>query len=666
MFSFLHKTPDVSAQSARRCSVQVEQLESEFHPGAKAMVLSTRVGRIVVSLLAFGTLLVRAEVGLAQAKSGPAYAFAQPPLEFLDRLAKEGGPNLAQLPAAERELLEASWKGRKLGVAASEKALVDALLFASGVNDSQKHANYRDQFDRLAARAAAALPKEKSSYARGEALVPFLHKDIMKNGYALDQTLWHEVFDSGKFNCVSATAMVYAVGARLGLELQPISIPGDSIMPGHATLDLLSDGKRIHVEATNPDGFDWQRKISQPGVIVFGFVPDRKSGYEVDRLGVASMIYSNRAVAVAKSKAENPMVEARLLLAALALDPANSSAAHNVRGLFESWPRQLVEKSKYEEAVRVAEVLVHFEPKNSTLQDNRRIAWSRHVGSLIEAGQDEKAMAVFGQAQKALPDEAEFRDAARAFEVHGEKVRESAGWEAALKIAERGFKALPSAEARSLTAWRSGLFRSWSQSLLDKGDCEESLRVLSRAYRIDPKDPEIAAGVLFHLQESIRLLDRTKDLAAIIKHCEDVRRECPEVKADGAAWNFALSRVVALLDQKKESDAAALAASFLPLVGKERHADLSVEVYGRWGSRLAKEQQWDKAVKVFQEGLARHANNGTLINNALATIDERAQPFMNSNQWDNAIAVYNEGLVLLPGNSHLQNNLRYCQQRKKD
>ena len=54
---------------------------------------------------------------------------------------------------------------------------------------------------------------------------------------------------------------------------------------------------------------------------VLGFVPDRKDGHEVDAVGIAAMIYSNRGVALAGEKPSKRLEAARCCLAALALDP---------------------------------------------------------------------------------------------------------------------------------------------------------------------------------------------------------------------------------------------------------------------------------------------------------------------------------------------------------
>ena len=271
-----------------------------------------------------------------------------PPLEVYDRLADLKLGNVPALADGERTLLAKVWdqKSKKAGAGKFDEALLlDAMLFASGVEEEAARGKYREQFAELAAKAAEAVKDAKENRERGELLMKFLHAGVMKSGYEEQQTCLSAVFDSGKFNCVSSTGMYYLLGSRLGLDLRAISIPG-GILSGHAALDMLDGGKRLQVEPTNPDGFDWGTKIKRPGVIVLGYVPDRKDGHEVDGPGIAAMIYSNRGVALSKAKPAKRLEAARCCLAALALDPLDESATKNFLSLFVNWgPELMAEKT---------------------------------------------------------------------------------------------------------------------------------------------------------------------------------------------------------------------------------------------------------------------------------------------------------------------------------
>src|SRR5262249_43835011 len=137
-------------------------------------------------------------------------------------------------------------------VKVEEALLLDAMLFASGIEAAEARRKYCEQFDALLAKAREAVKDAKDNRQRGEQLLKFLHAGVMSKGYESGQSSFAAIFDTGKFNCVSSTAMYYLVGTRLGLELRPISIPGSAYLPGHASVDMIDGDKRIQIEPTNP------------------------------------------------------------------------------------------------------------------------------------------------------------------------------------------------------------------------------------------------------------------------------------------------------------------------------------------------------------------------------------------------------------------------------
>src|SRR2546430_2564097 len=92
-------------------------------------------------------------------KSSPTYALTLPPLEILDRL---GALNLGPAPklsADERAFLEKVWTFRNQGAGAKldESLLLDAMLFASGVEDAAVQQRYRQQYLEIVSKAKESL-----------------------------------------------------------------------------------------------------------------------------------------------------------------------------------------------------------------------------------------------------------------------------------------------------------------------------------------------------------------------------------------------------------------------------------------------------------------------------------------------------------------------------
>jgi tetratricopeptide (TPR) repeat protein len=611
----------------------------------------------------------------ARADKPRTYALSAPPIEVYSRLADLGVGTMPKLADAERKLLVHVWelKAKKPGepVRLDDEAMLDALVFASGIEEPAARRKYRERYDALLANAKKAVAGAKDDRDRGERLMKFLHGGVMNKGYESDQTAFTAVFDTGKFNCVSAVAVYQLVGARLGMDLRPISIPGPGgVLAGHASLDLIDGKERVQVEPTNPDGFDWETKVKKPGVIVIGFVPDRKTGHEVDAIGVAAMIYSNRGVALTNAKPPKWESAARCYLAALALDPTDETATNNLQALFTNWGPALLKEKKYEEAVRVLTFGAEVAPTADKVKNNLRVAWTEYIEATLEAKKDGDLPALVARASKAAPDEKEFGSPAHWFEVHAQKRSQKGDWEAAVGVVDRGLKAVPAAEAKTLLAGRSKLFRLWSQSLLNRPDVDGSLKVLARGYALDPKDEKIHEGIKHHVLTALESVEKASGVAAMMKHFEAVRDKFPDLEfVREAGVTHAALAVQELTHRKKFAEAVAALETYKPLLPKaEDRAEVGARAYDHWALHLADEsgkKDWKAALDKYAEGLKAFPGHKVLTQNAVYVVYQWADPAIKAGKWDEALAICNEGLDRLPGNEKLLELKKHCKERKK-
>jgi tetratricopeptide (TPR) repeat protein len=595
----------------------------------------------------------------------PHYGLALPPLEIYDRLPQLKMGKVPPFSPGERAFLERVWARRAANPAkpfAADAGLVfDALLFASGIGDAAGHDKYRSQYDALLKKAARAIRDCKDDRARGEALMGFLHRGVMRGGYSSEQTSFAGIFDSGKFNCVSSAAMYYLVGTHCGLKLRAISIPG-GILPGHAALDMIDGHTTLQVEATNPDGFDWATKASRPGTIVLSTISDRKDGYEIDALGLAAVIYSNRGIATTRATPARRLEACRCLVASLVLAPADASIANNVLAQFVNWGPELKEAKRHEKAVRVMEFAAAIAPQSEDIGTNYRVAYTAYVLATLEAGNDKMALEIAGRAAKSLPHEKDFQDAGHWFIRFGEKEVEAHGFEAGLAVVNRGLKVLPEKERHSLAEWRGHIFRQWSQSLLDKKDFQGSMRILARGYTMDPNDREIVDGIVYHTQEALGIAESTSR-AVLVEHYRVLRSSFPALDgiADRAQAHVA-RRIQQLVDVKQFNKAIATADYYRELLPKpEQRAELGASAYDSWARSLSDQKDWKAAIAKYLEGIRAYPGQELLENNALATIDRWAETEIEAKHWVEAVRIYEIGLKSFPDNGHLKNAKERCQ-----
>ncbi len=172
--------------------------------------------------------------------------------------------------------------------------LVDTALIVSGLSD-QVLQSWRIGIEAALApiREAAALKPDPK--ARAEALLELLHERGPFHDYSATATTLIDVFNQGKFNCVSS-AVVYLIAAR------ELGIPCAGVRTSdHAFCSVTIGGNSIDVETTTTYGFDpgTKRQFTDAfgKVTGYSYVPpgDYTRRETIDDRRLLSLILSNRA-----------------------------------------------------------------------------------------------------------------------------------------------------------------------------------------------------------------------------------------------------------------------------------------------------------------------------------------------------------------------------------
>jgi len=591
------------------------------------------------------------------------YTFPVPPGEILQRFETLGLAPPPVIGAEEQRILAAAWAARN-ATAADKRSpeytqlTIEALLVASGVTTPEARARY---VDRLAKIIAGAKQRTRAGVHPGDALMRYLHATAMTAGYHLESTTLSETLDTGRFNCVSSTALYYVVGNALGLEMRIISIPG-AYLAGHACLDLV-DGDRIYeLEPTGSEGFDWGTKMKQPGVVSLSFTPDRKSGHEVDALGLAAVIYANRCVDATRAKPPQRPLAVSLAARALMCDERNKAVANNLVANIINWA---TEEARYDTSFQVLDFGLQA-TGDWRVKNFYAAMLGEWIENLINKSLDSQAQKAIGIAQRSLPDKSDFRSAGPWIR-YAQNAYSKTGRDAALAVVARGLAAAPEADQPALHKHRVEIFRRWSQDLLDKKDFAGSLKVLSQAQALEPTSSDLQSGVAYHGQKALEHLDADgRNPAAAIAHYELLLASFPEIDDVRSVGMTHASRAVKAMCRKRAFPQALVAAEqYAPLAStSDQKAELIARVWNDWAETYTEKHEWQAAADKYLEGLEVVPGQSMLVSGVRRCFDKLADSAITGKQWDDAIAIYDRGLTHLPGDYHLSNNRSYCVERK--
>jgi tetratricopeptide (TPR) repeat protein len=611
----------------------------------------------------FSFLFLGTAVTLAQ--ESRKYQFVVPPLEIFDQLRELKMDSPDNFSRLERELLERRWRATNLSakdaIVLDTRELLDAMIFASGVDSEKQYAEIRNRYEELEQSAKSKLqfsdPKKQA-----DALLRELHQTAMKGGYDLECSSLAEIFANGKFNCVSSTSLYFLLGTNLGLKLQPISIPGSEYQVGHATLDLIVDKQRVQIEPTNADGFEWDIKLAQPGVISFNFGPPRNSGSDVDAWELAGMIYSNRANKMKSNDQAAKSTAVRNYLAALCLSQTSETPNRNLIATFTNWGPELSKAKRHDEAIRIMEFAHRVTSNDQKIGNNRRMAWVEKIQHLIDEKQDLLAVATIAEAAKAIPEESDFKSATTWFEVASEKAFKTGSLNQALLIVDRAMKVLPS-QQDTLIQHRTSLVRRQSQRDLEHGNFEASLEVLLR-FAPKPEDREMGASIAYHTQEALLSAYSKGGSQLVLKHIGDLREKLPRFDELQKQFESFVRQLVEPFAEKGQYDHAFDSVEELKTVFRDEVAFQHQRgiLYVIWGERLEKEKGFEQAYAKLLEGMKACQNNKLLSEHAENCVTRWGSDHLKKKQWSDAIKTYEFGLKTFPNSSIMKNNIEYCKQ----
>jgi tetratricopeptide (TPR) repeat protein len=314
--------------------------------------------------------------------------------------------------------------------------LFRAAMVAEGERDPIKIKNYEAKLDAILQKIKNKNHNNNNPVAAENltrSLFEALHRDIMTRQYDINCTNISRVFETGKFNCVSATVLFNVIGEKAGLNVHALE------MPGHALSRVRFSGKEIDLETTCPDWFKLENKealaaattqrVAQPesatpNPIAGNNADNRnlqdtrtesakladlsKKSREITPVQLIATIYYNHGVDLLNEKryAEAAMVNIK----ALHLDPESETAQGNLMVAINNWALELSSGKttngikRYDLAAILFDQGRYLDPSYEKFETNQLHIYYHWILDLAIKGRLDAAKEVFSYANKRLPD----------------------------------------------------------------------------------------------------------------------------------------------------------------------------------------------------------------------------------------------------------------------
>jgi tetratricopeptide (TPR) repeat protein len=291
-----------------------------------------------------------------------------------------------------------------------EHSLLAAALVASGVEDQQHLDGY------LARVAAAADELRRSGEVAGppqrqaQAVLEFLHRNILQGGYQIDCTDLRIPLDDGRFNCVSASVLFNCFAEQFGLEAQGLEVPG------HAMSRLVLPDGVLDVETTCPTWFRLLNDPKKQAALVQKTLGTTAAGLStpaerrvVSAVELVATIYYNRGVDLLGQRRFAQAVAANAK--ALRLDPFSSTAQGNLLASLNNWAIDLGGSGRHAEAVEILDQGLALDSSYATFKTNYLHVHHQWTEELCRKQRFDEAAGVLAAAAWKQLDKAWFRQA---------------------------------------------------------------------------------------------------------------------------------------------------------------------------------------------------------------------------------------------------------------
>lgn len=559
-----------------------------------------------------------AEVSVLGHSGSPetAYKFDESPADAIHVLQKLSEFVNIEISDQE-ELLFDDAKDGKL----DDHSFAEASLLSAGVSNSARREQYLNRIDVLTKEATQQIAEDLGPFEKGQQLLQWLHKNLLQNGYAKEQTDVSTVLDRQTFNCVSSATLYNILGRRLGLDARGIEVPD------HAFSIVYDGTQHVDVETTTNLGFNPARNraaldsFERETGFVYIRESNRRQRREIGEIGMVAITYYNHGVKLTEQRKFGESLVS--YFKALSLDPENKSAIKNVLASFANWSVELSKAGKTEQAIAVLQAGVELAPKDFRLKQNLEAVWQQHVDQLLTADKASEGLSQLRAAYKETGNSALARLQAYIFIRPGESLVENKQWKAAIDLASLSEGEVDKRAANDIKDWRNGVVLRWSSTLIDAEEYATAIDVVEDEWKTHPNF-RLSQRLAYLAQEWIRDVKDNQGSDASEQLATELASRFPDLYAIRRVTRSNTNRQAKkFLDAKDYRGAQEVFAKALKL--RPDDAQLKRDEQATW-NLMAKDEMdkksWDKALDILEEATAMHPGATQFTQNIAYAIQE--------------------------------------------
>jgi len=299
--------------------------------------------------------------------------------------------------------------------------LLSASLVVEGC-DSAKIAGYEKQLDRIADMIREKAQKNPGIKENKEDLTKLifetLHSELLTGTYDIEDTNPAVSFETGNYNCVSATVLFNSLAQKSGLNVCGLEMSGHVLSRakyGECVADLettcpnwfsLKTNRDKQIATQNKIGGATTQTVAKPltGGKADELVQISRKTREISDVQLVAAIYYNQGYDHWQA---NRLPEAAVASAkALLLDPENENAWGNLIGAINNIALGFsTEQKRHDIAAGLLDQIELIDPNFKELKSNQYYVYSHWIKELVSAGQIDDAKTVYDYAAKRLPSE---------------------------------------------------------------------------------------------------------------------------------------------------------------------------------------------------------------------------------------------------------------------